>query len=132
MKRLLIATAALAMLMPQAEAGPRSWMRHHPVASKLIAAGVAAGVGAAGLRHCRTGGVERCDGKYGEAWAIFGINTGANLLMIPLSEKIGGVPGDLLSYGGSALQLGHGVYEWRKGGDNAKNVDLSGVIFVHR
>jgi len=98
------------------EAGPLHWFKTHPKTSKLIAAGIAAGVHAGGLHSCRTRGVENCDGKYGEAWAIFGVTTAANFVMIPASEKLGGWQGNAMSYGGSAAQFGHGIIQWRKEG----------------
>lgn len=115
----LILLSILLILAPNAEAGPIHWLKNHPKTSKLITAGVAAGIHAAGLHSCRTRGVENCDGKYGASWGIFGAVTGANLLMIPVSEKIGGWQGNAISYGGSAAQFGHGVFEWQKG-TNAK------------
>lgn len=123
MKPLLL-TLALFVLIPQAQAKPH-WKR---IGLKLAVAGAAAGIHAAGLHHCRQFGVERCDGKYGESWAIFGIVTSGNLVMIPISEKIGGVEGNVLSFGYSGAQLGHGVYEWRK--DRTTHVDLSHVALV--
>ena len=128
--RVTIATLVLMGLSTTTLANPLDWFLRHPVATKLLYAGVSAGVGAAGLHHCRTGGVERCDGKYGESWAIFGVYTGANFLMIPISEKIGGKSGAAISYGGSCLQLGHGIVEWRK--DKTTHVDMSHVAVVHR
>jgi len=113
-KRLFLIALVL-ILAPSADAGPLHWLRQHPKTSKLIAAGFAAGVAAGGLHSCRTRGVEFCDGKYGSAWGIFGAVTAANLIMIPVSEKIGGWQGNVISYGGSAAQLSHGLYEWRKG-----------------
>lgn len=102
------------LFAPPVEAGPLDWMKHHPKTMKLLAAGAAAGVHAYGLHHCRLGGVENCDGKYGASWGIFGAVTAANFVMIPVSEKLGGRQGDIMSYGGSAVQLGHGIVQWRK------------------
>lgn len=116
-----------ALLVPSAEAKPNL----KRIGLKVAVAGIAAGMGAYGLHHCRASGVEKCDGKYGAAWAIFGVNTGFNFLMIPLSEKIGGAGGNVTGYAGPAVQFGHGVFEYRKG-TNAKNVDLSSVVIVHR
>lgn len=139
MKPLLL-TAALLLLVPQTQAGPlvkaKNWVHRHPkavrVTVKVALATTAAVVHANGLRNCREGSFENCDGGYGGAWAIFGAYTATNFLLIPLSEKIGGIEGDVLSYGGSGFQLGHGIYEGRKEVPHAKNVDLSGVVIVHR
>ena len=114
---------------PAANAGPRDWVRHHQMATKFIVAGIAAGVHARGLAVCRSHGVENCDGRYGAAWAIWGVSTALNFIDVPLSEKIGGWPGNALSYGGSAAQLGHGIQQWR-GGTN--KVDMSKVELVER
>jgi hypothetical protein len=113
---------------PLAEAGPKHWIQHHPKTSKLIAAGIAAGVHAYGLHHCRQINVELCDGKYGAAWGIFAATTAGNLAMIPVSEKIGGIQGDAFSYGWSAAQLGHGIVQWRK--NEPAKVDLSHVAIL--
>lgn len=114
MKRLLILSMLLSFLAGSTIAGPIHWLKNHPKTSKLLTAGVAAGVHAAGLHSCRTRGVENCDGKYGASWAIFGTITGANFLAIPISEKIGGWQGNTISYGSSTIQFGHGIYEWNK------------------
>lgn len=129
----------LSLLIAQVtQAGPIHWVKgqftNHPARTKLLTAGISAGVAAYGLHNCRsTRSVEDCDGKYGSAWVIFGAGTGLNLLMIPISEKIGGWQGNLISYGGSAAQLGHGIYEWR-GGTNAlgDKVDLSNIHICHK
>jgi hypothetical protein len=118
MKRLLILALLLALARP-AEAFP--W-------KKVLVAGAAAGIHAAGLHHCRMGNVERCDGHYGSAWGIWGAATALNFVMIPVSEKIGGKMGATISYSGSAWQAGHGIYEWRQ--QHAANVDLRGVVLV--
>lgn len=119
MKRLPIIFLLFALPV---EAAPLDFFRHpirtmerHPVVAKVVFAGIAAGVHARGLEKCRERSVEFCDGKYGEGWAIFGVVTGMNILAIPLSEKIGGWQSDVISYGGSAAQLGHGIVEWEKG-----------------
>jgi hypothetical protein len=120
-RHFIIASGAFLVLLAPAEAGPLDFFKHpirtmerHPIIPKLIFAGVAAGTHARGLEQCRTRGVEFCDGKYGEAWGIFGAITGANLVGIVLSEKIGGFEGNVIGYGGSAAQLGHGIVQWRK------------------
>jgi hypothetical protein len=118
--RHMAAILTLFLLALPAEAGPLNWLRHHPKTSKLIVAGVAAGVHFRGLQRCRQTGVEKCDGQYGAAYGIWGAVTAANFVMIPVSEKLGGWQGNVISYGGSAAQLGHGIIEWQKGGNDAK------------
>jgi hypothetical protein len=128
--RLTLALLALLSLSGSAQAGPihfhraavstANWLKRHPKTAKVLAASAAAGVHAYGLHRCRVEHFEVCDGKYGSAWAIFGMSTALNFTMIPVSQKLGGFEGDALSYGGSAIQFGHGVYQWQKGGEHAK------------
>lgn len=127
---------ALLLAAGMAQAGPIDWLHSarlamdaHPKTVKFAAAFVAAGIHAAGLRHCRQGSVENCDGKYGAAWGIFATVTVANLIMVPVSEKIEGKTGWAISLGSSGAQLGHGIYEWRKKA-NETHVDMSRVILV--
>lgn len=119
MKTFLLILALL--FTPTAEAGPIRWAKatvrwseRHPVVFKVLAASAVAGVHAKGLERCRLGDVERCQTGYGAAWVGFGVTTGLNFLMIPISEKLGGKQGAALSFGSSAVQLGYGVFEWRR------------------
>src|SRR6266852_3276927 len=113
MRKLLFFAVLFFALSPTAEAGPINWLKHHPRAAKVLAASAAAGIHAKGLEHCRLGDVERCQAGYGAAWASFGVTTSLNFLMIPISEKIGGKQGAVLSFGGSAAQLGFGIHQFR-------------------
>jgi len=132
-------TAAILVLLlaaGTAQAGPRNWLHSarlaavaHPKTVKFAVAIVAASVHAAGLKHCRQGSVENCDGKYGAAWGIFATVTVANLIMVPVSEKIEGKTGWAVSLGSSGAQLGHGIYEWRKKA-NETHVDMSRVVLI--
>jgi len=114
--------------------GPISWLKAHPKTTKLLAAGISAGVYAEGLHECRLHGVENCDAHYGAAWATYGVTVGLDLLAIPISEKIGGKAGAAISFGGSAAMLGWGIYQWRGGLNKHENekVNLSSVELVGR
>ena len=120
MKKLFVAIALFFTLGQIVKAGPFDLFTHpvrtvkqHPVVGKILAAGVAAGVHAYGLHHCAQGDVERCQAGYGSRWASYGVTVSLNALFIPLSEKIGGKQGDVISYGGSAAELGFGIQQWR-------------------
>jgi hypothetical protein len=105
-----------------AQAGPLTWakrqFREHPQRTAFVVAGVAAGVHAAGLAHCRQGSVENCQAKYGAAWQSYAFATGANLAVVSAtsgcwkeqSEKFCSI----FAYGGSAAQAGFGISQWRK------------------
>jgi hypothetical protein len=97
---------------------------------KVLVAGVATGLHAYALNHCRVRGVERCESHYGNAWWSFGTVTALNFAMIPVSEKIGGKQGQVLSFGTSGAVVGFSVNQLRQGG--APKVDMSGVVLVHR
>jgi len=99
----------------EAEAGPHpvSWIKHHPVALKLIAAGASGAAELYGVNHCQSGDIERCLGHYGYGKTIAAFSIGLNFAMIPVSEKLGGWQGDVLSYGWSSANLATGIYNWR-------------------
>jgi hypothetical protein len=132
MKRFL---ASLLFALPLAaqtlDAGPLSWAKHHPTATRVIGLGVSAGVHAVGLHACRTRGVEVCDGHYGAAWGIFAAATATNATMQFVGAKLGGKEGAAISAFADGIQLGHGIYEWRKPHETEKP-DLSRVVLLRR
>ncbi len=107
-----------------ANAGPRHWLAHHK--RFLAMEGVAitgASIHAAGLHHCRRlNGVEPCDEHYGEAWAMFGIVTGVNTIVMPAiaegcwkdqkTQNRSGKFCNIFAYGGSGTQAAWGVHEF--------------------
>src|SRR6267142_133721 len=118
-KRVFTCFLLLTIIAPLSSAGPLHWLKQHPKTSKLIAATIAAGVAAAGLHHCRAvNGPEPCASHYGAAWQTYTWMTGANFAMVAVSEGCrkndGGKFCNLLGYGGSTIQLGFGISQWRK------------------
>jgi hypothetical protein len=115
MKRLLPFFLLVAF---SAHAGPKDWIQRHK--RFLFMEGVAvagASIHAAGLHHCRRGGVERCDEHYGAAWAAFGFTSGITVIAMPAVaegcwKNEGGKFCNILAYGGSATQAGWGVHEF--------------------
>jgi hypothetical protein len=139
-----LALLAFLLLSGSAQASPKrvlraiaSQFREHPTRTALILGGVAAGVHAGGLRHCRQGSVENCQAKYGAAWASYGAATGINFVVVAStsgcwrdqSKKFC----SLFAYSGSAAQLGFGINQWKKkGGEHETHVDLSRIAFIRK
>jgi hypothetical protein len=99
---------------------------------KVLAAGVATSIHAYGLKQCRRAGREHCEARYGNAWWSFGTVTALDFAVIPISQKIGGKQGAVLSYGTSGAVAGFGLNQWHHGPASTGNVDMSGVVLVHR
>lgn len=128
MKLFLKIILLLSMLgmVQSAEAGPVSWLkrqvREHPVRTKLVFAGIAAGVYAKGLQVCRVQDVENCQEHYGAAWGGYASTVGLDLVAQLVGQKIGGKTGDVIAYGSSTTMLGFGAYQWH-GGLNKPKVE---------
>lgn len=117
----------LFIVVTPVKAGPFDFFKHpirtmqrHPVITAFAFAGIAAAVDGLGLSHCREGSVENCRAKYGAAWGSFGAVTGANFALITATK---GCWRDqpkafcsIFSYGGSTVQLGFGINQFRKKG----------------
>jgi hypothetical protein len=118
MIRKLFTIAALLIFTSTVNAGPIEWAKHHK--RFLLMEGAAVGsaiIGAQGLKACRSTGVEKCTAHYGAAWATFGVGTGLNFAMTGVAEGCwkneGGKFCNIFAYGGSAVQAGWGIHEWR-------------------
>jgi hypothetical protein len=116
------------------QAGPLHWVSHHK--RFLLMEGAATGsalIGAWGLSHCRSTGVEKCTGHYGAAWGIYGTGVGINFAMTGVAEACwkneGGKECYIPAYGGSAFQAAWGVHEYERR-DNAEKPNLGSVEFV--
>lgn len=77
-----------------------------------------AAVHAYGLRHCRLGDVERCDERYGSAWAGYGFSTGITVVVLPSVAEAcwkddAGKPCYAIGFTGSAVQAAWGIHEYR-------------------
>jgi hypothetical protein len=120
--KLFLLFLALSLCAPQGQAGPLNFLkrqfREHPTRTAFVIGGLAAGVHAAGLEHCRQGSVENCQAKYGAAWQSFAFATGANFAVIGAAhgcwKEQNGKFCNLLGYGGSAVQAGFGINQFRK------------------
>jgi hypothetical protein len=139
MKRLFI-LAVIFLMASRAEAGPLDFFKHpirtmqrHPVLTAFAFAGVAATVDGFGLRHCREGDVENCRAKYGAAYGSFGAATGANFAVIAATSGCWKDQNkafcSIFSYGGSAVQLGFGINQFRKKGGEREKTDF--LLPVH-
>jgi hypothetical protein len=125
-----------ALFIPAAHAGPINWMNRHKrfLAMEGAATGSAL-IGAWGLSHCRLTGVEKCTGRYGAVWAIYGTGVGINFGMTAVAEACWKQGGDKscypFAYGGSAIQAGYGLHEYYLGGHSEESKpDLSSVVIV--
>ncbi len=110
----------LLLFAGRVEAGPLDWMKHHKRFLLMESAAIgAASIHAYGLHKCRhNNGVEVCSEGYGSAWAFFGVATGVNTIVLPAVAKSCWKDGhgkfcNILAYGGSATQMGYGIYQGR-------------------
>lgn len=135
MRKLLLIVAAILLTAGRVEAGPLDLLKHpirtmqrHPVATAFAFAGVAATVDFFGLRHCREGSVENCRSQYGSAYGSFGAATGANFAVIAATSGCWRDQNkafcSIFSYGGSAVQLGFGINQFRKKGGEREKADF--------
>jgi hypothetical protein len=112
-----------ALLIPAAHAGPINWLKHqyrdHPYRTAFIAGGIAAGIHAGGLYHCRQGGVENCQGMYGAAWQSYAWGNGVNFAIIASTKNCWKEQPrafcSMFGYGGTAIDAGFGINQWFKG-----------------
>jgi hypothetical protein len=136
MKKLLLLFLLFALPV---EAGPLELLKHpirtmqrHPIATAFAFAGVAATVDLFGLRHCREGSVENCRAKYGAAYGSFGAATGMNFAVIAATSGCWKDQNkafcSIFSYGGSAVQLGFGINQFRKKGGEREKENLRFLV----
>ena len=111
MKRLIL---VLLFALP-VHAGPREWVKRHPVATRIIASVIVDGALARGMYNAGKPNPENAQCHYGPTWGCFGIDVALNGVMQLVGYKVGGKTGATISFGSDAVEGAFAGYEWNGG-----------------